>query len=288
MELNLKINKTVSVKLSGHNYPISVSGDGFPSLAIGIGTLMQRTFSQKFKTSFKVFSSDLYWIKNNEFEEPPTLSMPQIIDDIEELRQHLGLTSYILIGHSAYGIVALEYAKKYGSTLKGIVMIGTPLNSNPEVAACNNKYFETYAEPLRKQIDFERRTLFANEDLSHLDPAARFLRTYIWRDAPRYWHDPIFDCTPLWSNIHLNGPLLDHFFEAILPNTDVTIGLEKVQCPVFLAAGMSDYDCCPWMWSQINNFSKLTVSLFNKSGHYPNYEESELFDTRVKLWANSL
>lgn len=286
MNLNLKIDQTLSVKLKNRNYPISVTGEGQPCLVIGIGTLIQRTLSQKFKNSFKVYSSDLYWIKDHALDDVSSLTMERIVDDIEELRQNLKLSSFILIGHSAYGIVALEYAKKYSSALNGIIMVGAPLNSNAEVEACNNKYFESHADPLRKSIDLERRAAFSNEDLSHLDSAAKFLRGYIWRDAPRYWHDPTFDCSPLWKNINLDGDLLDYFFKAVLPKIDVKKELDKIKCPVFLAAGMSDYDCCPWVWSQVN-FSKLTVSLFNKSGHYPNYEETELFDSRIKLWAHS-
>jgi hypothetical protein len=48
---------------------------------------------------------------------------------------------------------------------------------------------------------------------------------------------------------------------------------------------MSDYDCCPWTWFDLSPLPpKMVVSRFEKSGHYPHYEEQELFDERVEQW----
>src|SRR5438094_469255 len=100
-------------------------------------------------------------------------------------------------------VVALEFAKKYPNLVSGIIMSGTPPNSNPEIAAINNAYFEKYADPNRKMIDAKRREQFAKEDLRSLNLSERFLREYIWRDAPRYWHIPDFDCSAVWEDIVL-------------------------------------------------------------------------------------
>lgn len=211
-----------------------------------------------------------------------------MIDDIAELVKNLRLQHYVLFGHSAFGMVALEFAKRHPSLLQGIIMVGTPLNSNLEVSRLNNEYFEIHADSERKKIDAERHAEFIKEDLTLLDPSSKFLRGYIWRDAPRYWHNPTFDCTPLWEGIILDD-VINHFFSNILPATDVRRGLETIQCPIFLAAGMSDYDCCPWVWSEIENLpSKMTISRFLKSGHYPNYEEETLFDERIASWMKKL
>lgn len=287
MKLNLHVDQTLSAKVRNKHYPVLVAGKGIPCLVIGAGTLMQRTLSPRFKTHFQVYSTDLYWDERYKLENPSSLAMPQIIDDIAELARSLKLNSFLLFGHSAFGIVALEFAKKYSSFLKGIVMVGTPLNSNREVAAYNNSIFEKHADSHRQKIDSERRKQFSKENSTFLNYSQKFLREYTWRDAPRYWHNPAFNCSPLWEGIILNE-VLNHFFEDILPKTDVKIDLEKIQCPIFLAAGMSDYDCCPWTWSEIENMPpKLTISRFYKSGHYPNYEEEDLFDEQIETWMKS-
>lgn len=288
MKLHSSIDRTLFAKIRNKTYPVSVAGSGVPCLVIGIGTLMQRTLSRRFKGHFEVCSSDVYWDARYKLEDPSSLTMEQIIDDIRELAESLKISSFVLFAHSAYGIVALEFAKKYPSALKGIIMVGSPVNSNPEVAYHNNCYFESHASMERKKIDSERRTKFAREDLEKLDFSAKFLREYIWRDAARYWHDPSFDCTDLWQGVIVDE-VLNHFFTNILPKNNAQKGLDKIKCPIFLAAGMSDYDCCPWMWSEIENPpSKLVVSRFEKSGHYPNYEEEQLFDERIASWIKEI
>jgi pimeloyl-ACP methyl ester carboxylesterase len=201
MKLHLNTDREESVKVRGVSYPVRVSGEGIPCLAIGIGTLMQRTLSRRFKSHFQVYSSDLYWDERFALKDRSSLTMDQIIEDIFQLGEELGLAHYMVFGHSAFGIVVLEFAKKYPSKLKGIIMVGTPVNSSPAVAHQNDLYFQEHASIERKKIDRERRDQFAHEDLTFLTPSQKFLRGYIWRDGPRYWHDPAFDCTPLWEGI---------------------------------------------------------------------------------------
>ncbi|MEK7721272.1 MAG: alpha/beta fold hydrolase [Elusimicrobiota bacterium] len=47
--------------------------------------------------------------------------------DLEALRQFLGLKKFTLLGHSYGGIVALEYALKYGANLFKLILCSTPV-----------------------------------------------------------------------------------------------------------------------------------------------------------------
>jgi len=200
----------------------------------------------------------------------------------------LNLNQYIIFAHSAYGIIALEFAKKYPNIASGIIMVGTPVNSNLEVAKKHDSIFQKMADQERKLIDTERRNQIEKEDVTKLTPPQRWIREYVYRDAPRYWHIPDFDCSELWDGIVLNK-LLTRLFTDILPTVDVLKGLEKINEPVFLAAGASDYDCCPWLWKEVTNLPKnFTISIFEKSGHWPHYEEPELFDKQIKEWINRI
>ncbi len=201
MNPDLSCSESMLVNIRGREYPITISGSGIPCLAIGTGTLTTRTLSKRFKEEFKIYSSDLYWEEKQGLEDPTTLTMDMIVDDIALLGKELKLDSYIVIGHSAFGIVALEFAKKYPRLALGIIMIGTPVNSNSTVAEQNDRLFHLHADKNRKLIDSQRRALIAQEDLSKLSSSERFLREYIYRDAPRYWHIPDFDCRFLWEGI---------------------------------------------------------------------------------------
>lgn len=276
--------KNINVSIKGKSYPVIKAGKGIPCLLICLGTPSLRTISKNFTKMFEVYSSDMYWVDSAALDDPESVTMDTIIDDIKALADALHLKEYIIFAHSAYGIIALEFAKKYPNAAAGIIMIGTPLNSNQKVAEINNAIFQREADEKRKLIDSERRAQVEKEDLSKLNASQRWLREYVYRDAPRYWHIPDFDCTELWEGIHLNR-LIIRLFSDILPNTDVLKGLENVNEPVFLAAGVSDYDCCPWVWNEVPNLPKnFTMGIFNKSGHWPHYEEPDLFDASIKKW----
>lgn len=253
MHLNLDIDSTISVTIRDKEYPVAVAGNGIPCLSIGQGTFGQLTLSKHFKHYFKIYSSNLYFDKEYALDNPSTLTMDRMIDDIKELGDQLGLTQYVLFGFSAFGIITLEFAKKYPDLVAGIIMVGTPPNSNQYVAARNNAYFESHAEPERKALYAYRRAEVAKEDLSKLDYSAKILRTYVYRDAPLYWHNPDFDCSEIWHHIQLDEATNIHLFTDVLPKIDVMKGLEKIQCPIFLAAGLSDYNCCPFIWKEVKN-----------------------------------
>jgi hypothetical protein len=46
-----------------------------------------------------------------------------------EVIDRLGLSEAILLGHSAYGIMALEVAKRFYPIIKAIIMARTPTES---------------------------------------------------------------------------------------------------------------------------------------------------------------
>lgn len=276
--------KVMNVTIRGKSYPVIKAGKGIPCLLICLGTPSLRTLSKNFCDIFEVYSSDMYWIENNALDNPELVTIDTIVDDIKALGDALNLKKYVIFGHSAYGIIALEFAKKYPNVASAFIMVGTPVNSNLEVAKQNDFIFQQLADQKRKLIDAERREQIAKEDLTKLTSAQRWIREYVYRDAPRYWHVPDFDCTQLWKDIALSS-LLVRLFSDILPTVNVLKGLEKLHEPIFLASGISDYDCCPWLWKEVPNLPRnFTISTFDKSGHWPHYEESQLFDQRVSEW----
>lgn len=277
-----------SISIRDQTYFVKKTGHGTPCLLIGLGTLIQRSLSSVFQQHFEVFASDTYWVAEGALDDISQVTMNTILNDIKAIGEALNLQKYVILAHSAYGIVALEFAKQYPDIASAIIMIGTPVNSSPAVAIQNNAIFDSQADNQRKQIDAARRTQIAQENLSQLTFSEQFLWEYIFRDAPRYWYNPSYDCTHLWEGITLDK-IIGRFFVEILPNVDVTQQLETIQIPIFLAAGLSDYDCCPWLWQNLSNLPPhMTISIFEKSGHWPQFEEPELFDERVINWLKNI
>lgn len=288
MKLYTKVDETKNVTIAGKSYKIDIAGEGLPILSIGLGMPSLLTLSDKFKKLFRVYSTDLYWVKESALDDAQTVTIDQILKDIAEIAKNLKLSKFFIFGHSAYGIIALEFAKKYPELVMGIIMSGTPPNSNQQVAEANNAYFEKHASEDRKAIDAQRRIEFSTEKISHLSPAEQFKIGYVFRDAPRYWHVPNFDCSQLWEDITIDHNIFNSLFTKILPAIDVRNNLEEIGCPIFLAAGDSDFNCCPFQWSNIENLPKnMIISQFKESGHWPHYEEQDLFDQRVEYWLKS-
>lgn len=274
-----------SVGIRGRNYQVIISGKGVPCLTIGNGLLVQRTISSKFQESFKVYASDLYWGYNQRFENSTSLTFEQILQDVIELNDKLGLEKPIIFGFSAFGIVALELVKRYPDLARAVIMVGTPLNSNQNIAKKNQKIFEESASEYRRKLYLYRKNIISQKKLSNFSFQERFKHEYIFRDAPKYWHNPEYDCSKLWEGIELDQ-VIEHFFANIIPFIDVTDGIEKINIPVYLAAGLSDFDCCPAQaWGAAKKLPpNFVLETYANSGHYPQLEEYELFDRRIIEW----
>jgi proline iminopeptidase len=57
-------------------------------------------------------------------DEPDLWETPRFVEEVEQVRQALGLdrSNFYLLGHSWGGILAIEYALKYGHNLKGLII----------------------------------------------------------------------------------------------------------------------------------------------------------------------
>lgn len=278
MSFNMHVDRTITVTVGGRHYPVSVAGEGMPVVVIGTGTLVQRTLSENFKNSFTVYASDLYWYEEHDLPVGQILTMERAVDDIYELLQALKLPRCLLVGHSAFGMMALEFEKKYPGLVDGVVMIGTSLNETEEAIAERDAFFYRNADEERKKIDAERKAAPLPAGLSDGEEVAEWCTR---RHAARYWHNPLTDSSELWQGL-VPSRTLCAFFGEVFSQYDVREGLEKIQEPVFLAAGLSDYDCLPAVfWPAVKDkLPQLEIAEFKESGHYPCWEKADLFDQR--------
>lgn len=113
MPLLIGYAKKIMLLIRDKKYPIIIEGNGLPILSIGLGILGQRTLSDSFKKQFKLNATSLYWDDQYRLDNPRMLTINQIIDDIAQLGNNLSLQQFFIFAHSAFGIVALEFAKKY-------------------------------------------------------------------------------------------------------------------------------------------------------------------------------
>ena len=100
------------------------------------------------------------------------------------------------------------------------------------------------------------------------------------------WYDHDFDSTPLWKDVDVNLEMISHVWGTLLAEIDITKGLDAFHRPVFLALGKYDFLVAPpSSWNRIDSkFNDLTIRVFDESGHTPQYEQAELFDSELLNW----
>ncbi len=270
------------IERDGFQLRCRIEGNGPPALVIGSSVYYPRSFSQNLRSHLK-----LVFIDWRGFAEGPAdgVTFDALLDDVEQVRRQLGLQTCIVIGHSAHALLALEYAKKYPQHTSHVVMIGISPNLGPGNAALAARNWQESVWPERKAALEERIRRMPEAELAKLSPAGRFVAWYVRRD-PEAWYDYTFDSSNLWEGVVPNMPLFDYLYGVALRDLDIAAGLESFKKPVFLALGRYDFIVAPpSAWDPIRaKFHDLTLRVFERSGHSPQYEEAALFDEELLRW----
>ncbi|NVD38148.1 alpha/beta hydrolase [Ensifer sp. HO-A22] len=255
-----------------------VEGSGTPLLIVGSAVYYPRTFSQHLRRRMK-----LHFIDHRGFApvhaaySRDDIDFETVLGDIERLRQHLGLDRFAILGHSGHGYMALEYAKRHPQHVSHVVMVGTGPSHSAEHMAFADRRWEELVAPERKAI-FGREMAELGADIA-ARPEERF-KSLLVRLGAKSWFVPAFDAAPLWRDVTVNNPVFDHLWGEVFRDIDIRTGLDRLAMPVLLALGQSDYLVAPAeAWDAYRgDFADLTVRMFEKSGHTPQLEESDLFD----------
>ncbi len=275
--------KTGHLKIEGYNLSYRIEGNGPDALVIGSALYYSRSFSQKLRQHLRLIFID--WRGFSKSDTSTKIALSTLLDDIETIRKKLEIKTSIVIGHSAHALLALEYAKKYPSAISHVVMIAISPHLHPSMALLADKAWAEVASPERKKALEKRIEKLPNEALDKLSPSDRFVAWYIRKDS-QAWYDYNFDSSWLWEGVHPNMPLFDDLYGTILRDLDITEGLGNFDKPVFLALGRYDFIIAPpTAWDPIKGkFRDLTIQVFEKSGHSPQYEERDLFDKSLLEW----
>jgi proline iminopeptidase len=266
-----------------------VEGSGPPAIVVGSALYYQRAFSPRLRQHLR-----LVFVDHRGFAPSPgqvdvsEFALEKLLADVEKTRTQLGLGRVVIIGHSGHGFMALEYGKRYPQSVSHVVMIGIgPDNSAASRAAARRAWAESVS-PERKAALEENLRRITDDELAKLSPEQRNVRNYV-RNGPMIWFDPQFDSTPLWEGVEINIQMRDHVWGEIFRDIDITQGLSTFAVPVLLALGRYDFIVPrPASWDPLRpKFRDLTIRVFERSGHTPQYEEPELFDAELLQWINA-
>jgi proline iminopeptidase len=277
---------TGSVVSSGFRLRYIAEGAGAPTLVVGSSRYYARAFSQNLRKHLRlVFVDHRGFTASPGRSDTAAFAMDSLIDDIERIRRHLGLGRVAIMGHSGHAFMALEYAKKYPANVSHVIMIGVAPDFGEANTQSIEQYWQATASADRKAVMAANLQRMPDADLARLAPRDRFVASYV-RDGPRAWYDPRFDASRLWEGVEINMDMLDHVWGRTFAQIDITRGLNTLDPPVYLALGRFDYLVAPPnTWDRVRPvFRDLTVRIFERSGHTPQYEEAGRFDEELVRW----
>lgn len=205
------------------------------------------------------------------------LTFELLADDLDAVRRDLGVETVVVLGHSIMGVVAIEYGRRRPGSVSHVIAVGTPPHGDmARLSAEAAAFFEADASEERKRV--------WRENLAALPKGAPF-REALLAQTPMRFFDPRFDAAPLFAEAELRPEFLRHVLGTLVPGWDVAAPPGPPPVPILVAMGRHDYTVPHVLWDGIpDRVPGVAVTLFERSGHQPFFEEPERFAAAVAEW----
>jgi proline iminopeptidase len=262
--------------------------NGFPPVIVcGFGDFTSTLLSPNLHDTLCLYPANFPGLLPNDDTDVDDLTLDDILDAIDRSADSTGSDSFILLGFSISGTVALDYAVLRPGRVSALVLLCSPPLWTPELR-------EYQREHQSRNLPKDKRAVLA-KNLDEL----RQRRPSIPRDslfaeqcisqAPLYWHSPPTDHTRYLADLRINMDLIMAFESPFYLGHDLSDRFGEIEVPVFLGLGRHDYACPHGCWSLAKSFpADLHRVEFESSGHYPMIEERDRFDRELSEWLNLL
>jgi proline iminopeptidase len=267
----------------------AIMGAGVPCLVPSLaGTpIYERTFTPALENVMQMFFIELRG-NRTATGDIDSLTLDGMVDELEAVRRALGLGRVAVLGHSAHVILAFAFAARYPDSTSHVLATAGAPGMTPGVMGRAAAYWELVASPERKRILAENQARLTPEVLARLTPSERVIVPYA-ASAPRIFPDPTYDCLPLWEgHEQISDRLFQRFWggpEAQFATFDPDAALAKIVAPVFIGQGVFDFVTPPHAWAgELEKLANATYQAFERSGHYPQLDEPEVFGAAVAGW----
>ena len=213
---------------------------------------------------------------------PPinTITYEQLADDANDLRETLGHDKIGVIGNSAGGFVALNYAIRHTKNISHLILIDT---------APAFDYMEEFMELLMNKKP-------SPEDISvfnaPVDPDPEGFREQFRILNPFYFYEFGPEQEKMSNKILDNmilTPEAAALNDILMPKYNVISQLAKIEVPTLILVGKGDLVCPPSQAQRMHdNIPNSELYIFEKCGHYPFYEVPDEVFKVVRNWFESI
>jgi proline iminopeptidase len=203
-------------------------------------------------------------------EGNPPFSHAQWAADVDGLRNWIGVEQVVIAGGSYGGFIAMEYAVAFPEHTRAMILRDTSADhSNLAVA------FEDARKQTRVKLNWENFDRYWSGNIRDD------------QDLKACWAEMIplydFEYDPVKAMARVEAGIYRHeahnwCFQKNQPNYDLKEALPGVKCPTLVTVGGSDWITPVAAAETIASLiPKAKLVIFEKSGHSPQIEESELF-----------
>lgn len=203
-------------------------------------------------------------------------SMDKTVLDLEAIRLALDLKKWGFAGHSTGGMLALKYAVNYPSSLTKIIAGGTAASieysADPASIYCReNPHFNRIVEIMNRldtpDVPIEERRAISRE----------------WNLMSFYTEEKMDAAYKKPNSGKTVGDRLTYFRTVDCKTFDVREQLQSVLLPAFIYSGQHDAQCPHKFGVEIaERLPNAQFTSFEKSNHYPFFEEEEEFEQFVE------
>jgi proline iminopeptidase len=262
-----------------------IEGEGEPLLLIhggpGSSHLNFHPYFSALADQHRVIYFDLFGRgKSDRAKSPTEYTFERDVADVEGLRKALGLETVNLLGFSYGGLVAQAYALEYPAHVKKLILVSTlysgemwQAKNENYIYEARNQFPETWEkiERLRAQGFRERSSeLQAVDDI----PAYELVFFYNPANAGKLRRDAL----SLNSEVTyaIAGDDADYVLGGGVARLDFRDRLKELKMPILIIAGRFDRLFPPKTSLQFKRYvPQAEFVMFEKSGHYPQIEETE-------------
>lgn len=297
--------KYITLSTDHHSIKCLIEGEGsIPCLFIGPGSLYLPTIPDNTKTElFTFYDVDRYFaypIGEDKVNvvEIESLTLDSYIEYYETCRNALNLSKIAVMGPSAIGLVAYEYAKRFPDVISHVILLGTPSTTKGLVER-QNIFFEGNYNPglypklatswsTRKWLNFKQaQEQFIEEKKSDLTADESLIKELV-ADQEKYSIDSETESVLRSRWQRFNTTMRKQFFGNMISAYEME---GEVIVPTLAISGMYDgiapfYDIGDKIAEGVIR-GNITQIILDDAAHSPQLE-SKQFTQCIREWLTNL